>query len=214
MKQFVKILSMILIFALLVNMLPMSIFAEQLQDDVVAELSPAKPDIPTSILHEITQKRTQYTKEFLLSNGLHLAVAYPEPVHYEKDGAWESIDNTLTAKADGTYINTAGRWQVAFPQQFGKNQSVTVTKDGYTLSFGIPQRLTNSGTSLMSASADSVAEIQAESSTAQIQAAMDVTAEKETAEYPETVVEKLASRLTYERKDRGRFSVLHMGVIK
>ena len=74
MKQFVKTLSMILIFALLVNMLPMSIFAEQLQDDVVAELSPAKPDAPTSILHEITQKRTQYTKEFLLSNGLHLAV--------------------------------------------------------------------------------------------------------------------------------------------
>ena len=198
MKQFVKILSIILIFALLVNMLPMSIFAEQLQDNVIAELSPAKPDASTSILHEITQKRTQYTKEFLLSNGLHLAVAYPEPVHYEKDGAWEAIDNTLTAKTDGTYINTAGRWQVAFPQQFGKNQSVTVTKDGYTLSFGMPQRLTNAGASLMSASADSVAEIQAESSTAQIQAAIDVTAEKETAEYPETVVEKLASRLTYE----------------
>ena len=59
------------------------------------------------VLFELTDNRSAYTKEFLLSNGLHMAVAYPDQVHYEKNGKWKDIDNTLKL-VDGKYTNAEG----------------------------------------------------------------------------------------------------------
>ena len=50
------------------------------------------------VLFELTENRSAYTKEYVLSDGLHMAVAYPEQVHYDNDGGWEDIDNTLVLK--------------------------------------------------------------------------------------------------------------------
>jgi len=149
-KQFFRICSTVLIIVLLINMLPMSIFAEEfreylttetIQPDTQPELT-AKSD--AHIVGEIPSKRTQYTKEFMLSNGLHLAVVYPDAVHYEADDGWEEIDNTLTLK-NGKYVNTAGVWNVRFPQQLSDSKSVTIEKDGYTLSFAMAGELRSTG---------------------------------------------------------------------
>ena len=139
-KVFLKSCSLILSLVLLVNMLPMSVFAEEFRE--AAQSSKAEVNTQEAvteeaayIVEEIAERRTEYGKEFLLSNGLHMAALYPDAIHYETENGWEEIDNTLTAKADGRIANTAGRWKVSFPQKLTEKESVTIEKDGYTLSF-------------------------------------------------------------------------------
>ena len=212
-KRFLRCISTLLVLVMLVNMVPVQALG-QLQTGEIGEIGSMEPitTIPTistnstesaTIVAEVPEGRSEYTKEFLLSNGLHMATVYAEPVHYEKDGKWEDIDNTLVANIDGTYKNTAGPWEVSFPQSFGSSKAITVTKDGYTLSFGMPQRLTsggNSGAVVMSAgsTAETFATEQAATTTAQLDNKIELTREKLEAEHPETVLDKLSSRLTYE----------------
>ena len=107
----------------------MSIFAEEFQQNLAQkETISATDEIisvkPTQIVSEITEKRTEYAKEYMLGNGMRMAVVYPDAVHYQEDGKWQDIDNTLIAKTDGVLTNTAGDWKVSFPQQ------LTKTRDG------------------------------------------------------------------------------------
>ena len=206
-------MSTLLVLVMLINMVPVQALGE-LQSGEIGQIGgmesitttptgSADSAEPATIVAEIPEGRSEYSKEFLLSNGLHMATVYAEPVHYEKDGKWEDIDNTLVANIDGTYKNTAGPWEVSFPQSFGSSQAITVTKDGYTLSFGMPQRLTsngNSGAVVMSAdsTAEPLATAQAATVTAQVDSKADLLAVKAEAEHPETVLDKLSSRLTYE----------------
>lgn len=47
------------------------------------------------IIGEDQEKRDRFTKHFLTEAGNYMAAVYENPVHYEKDGKWEEIDNTL-----------------------------------------------------------------------------------------------------------------------
>ncbi len=38
------------------------------------------------ILYEDVSRRDEYTKHFVMSNGLNRAVQYPEPIHYKENG--------------------------------------------------------------------------------------------------------------------------------
>ena len=106
-KKFLKNCSVFLILVLLMNMLPISVWAEKETETVAAELiaENAADELPQAedleqayILQEIVEKRTETSKEFLLSNGLHMAALYAEPVHYQTESGWQEIDNTLIAK--------------------------------------------------------------------------------------------------------------------
>lgn len=63
------------------------------------------------IITEETGKRDQYTKYFLTEQNAHMVAMYPDPVHYEEDGQWKDIDNTLTLQEnednEQVYQNTA-----------------------------------------------------------------------------------------------------------
>ncbi len=206
-KLFLRCMSTFLVLVLLLNMLPVQSMADWFDGEQIlpggTELIPPTTTIgkELAVVQEISDNRSEYSKEFLLSNGLHMAMVYAEPVHYEKDGKWVDIDNTLTIHTDGTYKNTAGPWEVSFPQSFSSNQSISVTKDGYTLSFGMPQKLTTGtgGAEIMSADAvsETFAAAQAVTTTAQLDSKKELLAAKLEAEYPETVLDKLTSRLTY-----------------
>ncbi|MBE5869631.1 MAG: DNRLRE domain-containing protein, partial [Lachnospiraceae bacterium] len=198
-------LSLFLVLVLLTNMLPMSIFAAELQQSAAeqqesTEQVQATEEVTQSmtpseayVVQEISEKRTEYSKEFLLSNGLRMAAVYPEAVHYEEDGQWADIDNTIKAHTDGTYRNTAGVWEVRFPNQLTRDNSISVTKDGYTLSFAMAGELT--GTAL-SKSADSLSLGKVTPSAAQVQ---ELSTRKEELTHPETVQDKLHSRLLYSK---------------
>lgn len=202
-NKFLKLCSTLLVLALLVNMLPMSIFAEELNHSLTADseavLQPEAAE-PAEVVAELTEKRTQYTKEFLLSNGLHMATVYADPVHYEKDGQWAEIDNTLKITRNGTVTNTAGVWNVRFPQQLDGG-SVTIEKDGYTLSFAMDGELRSSGELMTAAmgteTAEQLAVGQLQTSTAAVQPT-DTEALRSAYQHEEAAPEKLYSQLRYD----------------
>ncbi len=200
-KRFLRVCSMILIIVLLINMLPMGVFAEAFRE-AVADAEALKTLTPQSVqvVDEIVERRTEFSKEFLLSSGLHMAVVYPEAVHFETENGWEDIDNTLIAKDDGTLTNTAGVWDVSFPQTLDKNESVTIDKDGYTLSFSMAGELSSTGAMRLTATMDDTVQpltLEEANPSAVQQKEADVSSLKEAAEYPETVPEKLQSGVTY-----------------
>ena len=212
-RNFLRILSLVLVVSLLWNMLPLSVLGEEFRaaqsennestsTEADATLETQEPEEIT-ILGELTDRRTENIKEYLLSNGNTIAAVYGNSVHYQEDGQWKEIDNTLIAK-NGTYVNTAGLLRVSFPQNLNGNNYITVTKDGHTLSFGMAGQLRDSN-ELVAYGAVSRALTQpevkisvsaAKTALAQLHT-VDFTEAKAAAKYPELVQEKLSSRLSY-----------------
>ena len=187
--------SIFLALVMLLQMLPMPVFASE--EALSAALSAPEEGAPVDakdvqIVQELTDQRTENTKQYLMSDGLRMAVVYPEAVHYEKDGQWVDIDNTLVSSG-GRYRNTAGGWNVSLPGQLSSNDEVTVTKDGHTLQFRL------SGELLLGSAKAGSENLRAQSagiSAARVEQ-IDLTEEKAAAEHPETVLEKLCSRIRY-----------------
>ena len=218
-SKFLRICSMILSIVMVINLLPMQALGETVFADeqtVVASNESLSANVtvtaraeeePAYIVGEIEANRTEYSKEYRLSNGLNLAVVYDSPVHYDNNGAWAEIDNTLKATTEGTYINTAGVWQVALPQQMTANAPVTITKDGYTLSFVLAGELNKPGgavvmsqqaeLSTQGAAAETFSLATTQTATAQLRDT-GVAEAKAAATHPETVSDKLVSRLAYQ----------------
>ena len=215
-SQFLKLCSMVLIFTLLLNLFPAQAIA--LGSDKT-EITPEETHFAetssqefsaesATIIAEIPEKRTAFTKDYKLSNGFNMSVVYPEVVHYEEDGQWKEIDNTLKLSGTGAnsvYNNTAGGWNAIFPQQLTKNNRVSVVKGAYTVSFGMAGEL-RSDHELMSEddqvartmiTTEEMAVTQMQSSFAQV---VENTSAAELAEmeHPDIVREKLYSRLSYE----------------
>lgn len=195
----IKFICLILVSALLFNMLPAQVFADlgsiEMEDMVL------QTEQPVEILAEVEAKRTEYSKEFVLSNGLHMAQLYGNAVHYEEDGQWLEIDNTLKTTGlglNGKITNTQGPWQVSFPQIMGHGSAVSVTKDGYTLSFSLAGKLTTGGggAQIMSNKGETLALATGQTAMARIEA-VDLTDVKASAQFAETVQDKLYSRLSY-----------------
>lgn len=195
-----RILSFLVVLALLAQLIPVQTLAEEsepLQAEAIASTT-LTTEKETAIVEEITEKRTEYTKQFRLNNGLFMAVVYPEAIHYEKDGQWQDIDNTLKLSGSA-YTNTASSWSVSLPQQLSKDQAVSVSKDGHTLRFRMAGELLSSS-ELSTASLESTEQTfgvqEAQTSPGQVQQ-IDLGQAKENTDYPETVPEKLQSRLQY-----------------
>jgi hypothetical protein len=84
---------MLLTIVMVINLLPINILATESQeaiedadinDEVVNAESTGMED--AYIVEEVIDGRTEYSKEYRLSNGLHMTAMYVEPVHYETDG--------------------------------------------------------------------------------------------------------------------------------
>ena len=92
-KGFLKIISTMLVLVMCIQMVPAQALGE-VQTVEPGKIVESKPILSVSsskdaaVVAELTEGRTAYTKEFLLSNGLHMATVYAEPIHYIKDGKW------------------------------------------------------------------------------------------------------------------------------
>lgn len=164
-----KFLAFFLAIALSLTLIPAQVLAieidqrkESLQIER-AEAASAEPAQDAEIVSEIPSGRDAYQKEFLLSNGQRMLTVYPTAVHYQENGQWEEIDNTLRAERQNgstVYRNTAGAWDVALPAQMDAQQAVSVEQDGYRLSFRFAGSLRRTpGTELYAAATDRAAEI-------------------------------------------------------
>lgn len=109
-------------------------------DDIIVEefANNTASSEKAEIVEEITGRRDEFLKEFMLENGMHLATIYPMSVHYDNGGKWDEIDNTLVLKEKDestSYHNTAGLWDVSLPTVFDSDGEITLDHDGYKLSF-------------------------------------------------------------------------------
>ena len=88
-----RLLSLILVLAMLIQMLPPQAFAlSSSEDSVIATATEAESQPVVTVLGEVEELREEDTKHFRLSDGSFVAVSYGLPVHYEdEDGQWQDI---------------------------------------------------------------------------------------------------------------------------
>ena len=94
-KKSMRICSMILMLAMLINMLPVQAKAVSLTPESMAvaepvEISSTAPaaqedEVPVTIVGEAEELRTENTKHFRMSDGSFTAVSYGIPVHYQDE---------------------------------------------------------------------------------------------------------------------------------
>lgn len=120
-------------------------------DTTMSEQTAAAPVQPAEAMQEepaITEededKRGVFEKHFLREDGSYLAVSYAEPVHYEKDGQWFEIDNTLQEELDASgttrLVNKDGLFNVSFSQR-AEGRAITIEQEGYAVSFSMQAEL-------------------------------------------------------------------------
>ena len=91
------------------------------------------------LVGELREDRDESVKVFRRADGAQEAVVYSDPVHFLKDEAWETIDNTLelVTLEDGTqaYRNKANDFIVLFSPYFNADNLITVESKGHILSW-------------------------------------------------------------------------------
>ena len=126
-----KLLKAVSILLALLSIIGATVSAEAINSVVLQEASE-----PVIVEEDISLRGT-YEKHFIMSDGSSMAVAYNEPVHYEEDGQWFEIDNTLVeTKGSGRIANVKGLENVSFSQE-PSQELVVIEKDGYTISWGL-----------------------------------------------------------------------------
>ena len=90
------------------------------------------------IIAEVEALRDEYTKHYRMSDGTYIAATYPEPVHYEVNGKWIDIDNTLSKEnVDGVsvYKNSKSKHSVSFSESIADKGVTIKNSNGYEISF-------------------------------------------------------------------------------
>ena len=225
-----RMLSLFLSLVFILQLLPVHALAAEIDlsseeggNIPLAEIDDSPVDRNSaSVVAEIPSERSEYQKEFILDNGLRLAVVYPIAVHYEEDGEWREIDNTLrlvasaqsslSAASSGDsavfYQNTAGLWDVKLPATLTTGSAVEVSKDGHTLNFSFTGEL-NSNSQIMAADNVALATSGPNDNSAEVYSVMQVTPSNGTVldltnltddveiQYPETEINNISTLTCY-----------------
>ena len=108
----IKIMAIVMSLVMMVTFTPYSllqVMAEELKDidwertiSIKEEISVENKSIidqgikaDSYIEKEMVEKRTENSKQFLMSDGMVMVQTYGIPIHYEENGAFKEIDNTL-----------------------------------------------------------------------------------------------------------------------
>ena len=149
-KHFKKILSFILIIAVLMTDIPAWAYdyekAEKAGIQPVTATHTAEDFIDTDreeaqVISEISEKRESNIKHFRMSNGNISAAVYPFDVHYEdEEGKMQDIDNSLVSEKDGSddvYSNKKNSASVKFMKKSNSNKLYTINKNGHKIKVSI-----------------------------------------------------------------------------
>lgn len=136
-----KFLAVFLVFAFCLQILPQMVlrtWAEEIADAFATEQAVVETEASETVVlepEEIVARRTETAKHFRMPDGTVLAADYSLPIHYEKDGQWVDIDNTLSPE-DGEYV-TENEFTVRFAENGNSHKLLELSKDGYSIRFGI-----------------------------------------------------------------------------
>ncbi len=104
--RFLRIIAFVLAFVMVLELGATQVYATDMEyiEDTrtipLPEITAPEPveEIPQVYIDgEVTELRSEYEKHYRLTDGSYMAVQYPVAVHYEEDGQWVDIDNTLEA---------------------------------------------------------------------------------------------------------------------
>lgn len=193
-RKSLRLLSMLLALVMVLELCPTQ--AHAVQTDSALELVPAMPEVSEPeqnendsdifISGEVTELRGEYEKHYRLTDGSFMAVQYQVPVHYQDDGQWVDIDNTLEAvtmfSGDSVYQAVNGENIQAFAADLSSGTIMTLASGEYMLSMSLlPAGTSEPQTEGMYAVADSVTASEIGVTTAQL-----LTADAETETSVET----------------------------
>ncbi len=113
-----------------------TIMQESISESAVLQESKASQ---AEILGEDNSLRTANSKSFRMSDGSYTVAVYDSNVHYESNGEWKEVDNTLTAVTDGV-LRTVSSYEtgdtdipVSMPGEFGAEDWITAENGQYTV---------------------------------------------------------------------------------
>ena len=154
-------------------------------DSETAEITEDAPTSDVFIQDELSDERSEYSKHFRLTDGTFTQVHYGVPVHYEVDGQWLDIDNTLKAGSyddgSGYYFAQNGSHSAVFSGTADESSLVILNDGDYSVSLS-PVKITT----------DAVENIQSETavvSGTEVVVEVDATAETEAEAEAETETE-------------------------
>lgn len=112
-----KVIAVILTVIMIVGILPMTVFAQEFNETQLMKTVEIESDKKekSPIVGEVTDKRDENTKVFERRDGSYTAVITSEPIHYDDNGEWKEIDNTLV-KTNNKITNKENSFSVDFPR--------------------------------------------------------------------------------------------------
>lgn len=85
---------------------------------------------------EVISKRTESSKTFRKIDGTYEVAMYNTPIHYQNEGEWKQIDNSLNDLGD-ELENKDNKFKVKFPKLIDDNKSIKLTLDKYRMDWNI-----------------------------------------------------------------------------
>lgn len=131
-----RILSLILVLAMLIQVMPVQSIANSTGSSAV-DVETGRPI--ATILGEVEDLREEDTKHFRLSDGSYIAVSYGMPVHYEgEDGNWKDIDNSISLNnnANAYELNRTDA-EVSFANALSNGTVLTTSVGGKSISMSV-----------------------------------------------------------------------------
>lgn len=147
-KLILKVVSFLLAIIIVAEILPFSTIATELNNQEIIEKAIAESvvDNSSAIVAEVETLRDEYTKHFRCEDGSFVAAMYNEPAHYQENGVWEEIDNTVHVNDNASieknvvsnnakYAITKTSTPITFPESINDGK-ITISKNNNIITFG------------------------------------------------------------------------------
>ena len=142
MRKIRKFISIVLVFAMLVQCFPLTAYAKtntdndsQKTEETTEVEQEESVQEEATIEKEITEMREPNKKYFEMSDGSTMVALYNENIHYQlEDGSYEEINSSLTEESD-EYENDSSDYAVKFAKKTNSKKLATLSKDGNKISW-------------------------------------------------------------------------------
>lgn len=140
MKRVIKILSVFMSFVIFMGVFSAAnpTLASEIQenDEHKASAEKLSEELLFDSANELVEERDKYTKVYKTTQGTKKAIISSTPIHYEQNGVWHEIDNTLVEDPDKeVYTNTDNFFEVEIPKELTADSPISIEKDDFSLNF-------------------------------------------------------------------------------
>ena len=164
-KTILKVISIILIVAIIVEILPMTVLAQAVEDEkekfeqsgYSSNVSQEEEE-PTVIGEDTERRNSENTKYFKMSDGTIKAAMYNDPVLYKDEtGKWQEIDNSLDSSYEVSndeasdfngYETKKNKFNVKFAKNANQKKLVSMKMDNYSVSLSLLNKTKKNNSSM------------------------------------------------------------------